>query len=89
MAHGFSSYACAEDGYFKRTHTASIDGDIWLDNGWFFVEKKTHPHHGGRRCPTAVMVPCPWHCQSQQSANMMRSKSMLLKLEDIIVFIIF
>ncbi len=37
MAHASSSYACAEDGYFKRPHTASIDGDIWLDSGWFFA----------------------------------------------------
>jgi hypothetical protein len=37
MAHASSSYACTEDGYFKRPHTASIDGDIWLDSGWFFV----------------------------------------------------
>jgi hypothetical protein len=37
MAHASSSYACAEDGYFKRPHMASIDGDIWLDSGCFFV----------------------------------------------------
>jgi hypothetical protein len=37
MVHAFSSYACAEDGYFKCPHKASIDGDIWLDSGWFFV----------------------------------------------------
>ncbi len=37
MAHASSSYACAVDGYFKCPHTASIDGDIWLDSGWFFV----------------------------------------------------
>jgi hypothetical protein len=37
MAHASSSYECAEDGYFKGPHTASIDGDIWLDSGWFFV----------------------------------------------------
>jgi hypothetical protein len=37
MAHASSSYACAGDGYFKRPHTASIDGDIRLDSGWFFV----------------------------------------------------
>ena len=37
IAHASSSYACAEDGYFKHPHTASIDGDIWLDSGWFFV----------------------------------------------------
>jgi hypothetical protein len=36
-AHASSSYACAEDGYFKRPHTVSIDGDIWLDSCWFFV----------------------------------------------------
>jgi hypothetical protein len=37
MVHAFSSYACAEDGYFKRPHTMSIDGDIWLNSCWFFV----------------------------------------------------
>jgi hypothetical protein len=37
MAHESSSYACAEDGYFKHPHTASIDGGIRLDSGWFFV----------------------------------------------------
>jgi hypothetical protein len=37
MAHASSSYACAEDGYFKRPHTMSIDGDIWSDSGSFFV----------------------------------------------------
>ncbi len=37
MVHASSSYACAEDGDFKRPQKASIDGDIWLDSGWFFV----------------------------------------------------
>ncbi len=37
MAHASSSYACTEDGYFKRPHTASIDGDIWLDSGCFLL----------------------------------------------------
>jgi hypothetical protein len=37
MAHASSSYACTEDRYFKRPHTASIDGDIWWDSCWFFV----------------------------------------------------
>jgi hypothetical protein len=37
MAHASSSYACAEDGYFKRPHTASIDEDIWSEGGWFVV----------------------------------------------------
>ncbi len=37
MAHASSSYACAEDGYFKRPHTPSIDGDIRWDSCWVFV----------------------------------------------------
>jgi hypothetical protein len=37
MVHASSSYACAEDEYFKRPNTMSIDGDIWSDSGWFFV----------------------------------------------------
>ncbi len=37
MAHVSSSYACTEDGYFKHPNAMSIDGDIWLDSGWFFV----------------------------------------------------
>ncbi len=37
MVHASSSYACTEDGYFKRPNTMSIDGDIRLDRGWFFV----------------------------------------------------
>ena len=35
MVHASSSYACAEDGYFKRPDTMSIDGDIRSDSGWF------------------------------------------------------
>jgi hypothetical protein len=34
MAHASSSYACAQDEYFKRLHTTSIDGDERLDSGW-------------------------------------------------------
>ncbi len=37
MAHASSSYACAEDGCFKRPDTMSIDGNIRSDSGWFFV----------------------------------------------------
>ncbi len=37
MAHVYSSYACAEDRYFKRPDKMSIDGDIRSDSGWFFV----------------------------------------------------
>jgi hypothetical protein len=37
MVHASSSYACAEDGYFKRPHTSSIDGDIRWDSCWVFV----------------------------------------------------
>jgi len=37
MAHVSSSYACAEDGYFKRPHMTSIDGDKRSDSGCFCV----------------------------------------------------
>ncbi len=37
MVHASSSYACAEDGYFKGPRMASIDGDIWWDSCWVFV----------------------------------------------------
>jgi len=37
MAHASSSYACTEDGYFKRPHMTSIDGDKRSDSGCFFV----------------------------------------------------
>jgi hypothetical protein len=37
----------------------------------------------------AAMVPSPWHHRIQQLANMLRKKSMLLKLENIIVFTIY
>ena len=33
MVHASSSYACAEDGYFKLPHMTSIDGDIQMDSG--------------------------------------------------------
>ncbi len=36
-AHASSSYACPEDGYFKRPYTMSIDGEKWLDNGCFLL----------------------------------------------------
>jgi hypothetical protein len=39
--------------------------------------------------PMAAMVPRPRRRRTQQSANMMRNKSMSLKLEDIIVFTIY
>ncbi len=37
----------------------------------------------------AAMVPYPRHCYIQQLANMLCDKSMLLKLENIIVFTIY
>ena len=37
MTRASSSYACAEDGCFKRPHLTSIDGDKRSDSGWFFV----------------------------------------------------
>ncbi len=51
--------------------------------------KKTHPNHGGHNIPLVAMVPSPRHHHIQQLANMLRDKSMLLKLEKIIVFTIF
>jgi hypothetical protein len=47
--------------------------------------KKTHSNHGSRRCPMATMVPSPRHCHIQHLANMLRNKSVLLKLDNIIV----
>ena len=74
----------------------------WLVFGWFWgcgapdtqltrrkLGKKTHPNHGGRRRPTAAMVPPPRRRRTQQSANMLRDKSMSLKLDNIIVFTIY
>jgi hypothetical protein len=71
----------------------------WLGFGWFWswgtsdlqlarwkLGKKTHPDHGGRHCPMAAMAPSPQHRRIQQLANMLRNKSMSLKLENIIVF---
>jgi hypothetical protein len=51
--------------------------------------KTTHPDLGGCHCPMAAMVPSPRHRCTQQLANMLRDKSMLLKLENIIVFTIY
>jgi hypothetical protein len=48
--------------------------------------KKTHPNHGGCHCLMAAMLPSPRHCCIQQLANMLCNKSMLFKLENIIVF---
>jgi hypothetical protein len=39
--------------------------------------------------PMAAMVPSPRHHCIQQLANMLHKKSMLLKLENIIVFIMY
>jgi hypothetical protein len=37
MVHVFSSYACAQDEYFKCHHKTSIEGDKRLDSGWIMV----------------------------------------------------
>ncbi len=37
MVHTSSSYACAQDEYFKQPHTTSIDGGKRLDSGWILV----------------------------------------------------
>jgi hypothetical protein len=36
MAHESSTYACTEDGYFKRPHMTNIDEDERLDSGQLF-----------------------------------------------------
>jgi hypothetical protein len=56
---------------------------------WWKLGKNTHTNHGGGHCPTPAMVPSPWHRRIKQLANMLCNKSMLLKLEDIIVFPIY
>jgi hypothetical protein len=74
----------------------------WLVFGWFWgwgtsdtqldrwnLAKKTHPNHGGPHGPMATMVPSSRHRRMQQLANMLRNKSMSLKLENIIVFTIY
>jgi hypothetical protein len=35
--HASSSYAYAQDEYFKQPHTTSIDGDKRLDSDWILV----------------------------------------------------
>ncbi len=42
-------------------------------------------NHGGRCCPTATMRPYSWHWSTQQSANMLGNRFVLLKLGNIIV----
>jgi len=44
--------------------------------------------NGGRRRPMATMVPHPRRRRTQQSTNMIVDKSIMLKVEDIIVFTI-
>ncbi len=60
-------------------------GDTWHILARWKLGKKTHPNNGGRHCPKAAMVPSPQHGCIQQLANILHDKSMLLKLEDIIV----
>jgi hypothetical protein len=50
--------------------------------------KNTHSNHGGRHCPMSPMVPSSRHRRVKQLANMLHNKSMLLKLENIIIFTI-
>jgi hypothetical protein len=47
--------------------------------------KKIHPNHGGRHHPTAAMAPYSRRRGKQQSANILHSKFMLLKLGLVIV----
>ncbi len=52
-------------------------------------QSRKKPNHGGHHCPTDAMVPSLQHRRIQHLANMLHNKSMLYKLENIIVFIIF
>jgi hypothetical protein len=52
-------------------------------------KNKTLPDHDGHHRPTAAMVPRPRRRRTQQSTNMIVDKSMLLKVEDLIVFTIY
>jgi hypothetical protein len=47
--------------------------------------KKIHHDHGGRRHPTATMAPHSQRRGKQQSANILHSKFMSLKLGLVIV----
>ena len=60
--------------------------DTWLAR--CNLVKQTHLDHGGCRHPAAAIVPRPWRRRTQQSVNMMRDKSVSLKLEDVI-FLLF
>jgi hypothetical protein len=68
-----------------------ISSTVCNKNGLYNTTKlfKTHPNHGARRRPTAAMVPRPRRRRTQQSTNMIVDKSMLLKVEDLIVFTIY
>jgi hypothetical protein len=50
------------------------------------LDKKIHPDHGGRRHPTTAMAPHSRRQGKQQSANILCSKLMSLKLG--LIFII-
>jgi hypothetical protein len=102
MAHVSSDRACAQDGYLNvpiQPLLMEIEVGQWFVFGWFWswgtsdaqlarwkLGINTHPNHGGCHCLMVAMVPSPWHCCIQQLANMLRDKSMSLKLENIIVF---
>jgi hypothetical protein len=49
------------------------------------LDKKTHPNHDSCHCPMNTMVHSPRHHHIQQLANMQRNKSIVLKIENIIV----
>jgi hypothetical protein len=64
-------------------------GDTWHALARQKIGKKIHPNHSGCHCPMAAMVPSPRHHHIQQLANLLHDMSMLLKLENIIVFTIY
>ena len=95
MRTGWVLKTSSSNHYWRRYEVGQWLVFGWL-GGWATLDtqlarrklgKNSHPNHGGRHCPTAAMVPAPQHCRIQQLANMLCDKSMLLKLENIVVLL--
>ncbi len=72
-------------GYWVDRHLTQM----YLGKGWLKLgEIHTHANHGNSRPPMAAMVPHSRHRGIQQSADMLRNRSTLLKLEKKILFTI-
>ena len=102
MARASFYRAFTQDGYFKRPHPTIIDVDMWLDSGWFWCcgtsdMRLARQKQCKNNAPQPWQLPSsydlhgapPWRRRKRQSANMLRNKSILLKLENMIVFTIY